>query len=407
MSKLNLVYLTLFVLVLGFTYSCGDDSDETTEPSITTINITSNYDELYIDDEVVLTSEVLDDLGNSLDKSVNWSISGPGEITTTFSQTTKVKATSEGTIEVTAELDGVSTTKTIKVLSGTASIYDYLFPSQLENPKIVFTWLTLIYKKVDIPANSARGHGRIEKTLPDAAVEAYVEEMRKFEAFTADYTGGEIGFNMAVVVLDEQSPLSDFYWDNNKKKYEWVEGNDIKREMDIYVGSQNGWFDHINVYYAATDWGPTAGGWGGGDYMRDNITRGQFHHWGDINTHEMRVGTWHEWIHGLEKQYWFDSKRSGTCQRGNGPDGNKISLHGQPAFGYVGNQGYGRGESENYFHWMADLTTGNIRDLTSIGWQNYDSGSNTNLGFGKNGMYTWGPVRYEYDFKPGGPFPQD
>ncbi len=386
--------------------SCSDEDSVKEEAKVTTINIQATYDELYIDDEIVLNAEVFDQFGDKLNKSVNWTVAGSGNISTTFSPSTKLVADHVGEIEVNAELEGVTTTKTFSVLATDNSEYDYLFPSQLENARITFTWLVLIYEKVDIPANSSRGHGRLEYTLPDNIVDAYVNEIKNFESFTAEYTGGEIGFNMAVAIIDDRNPLTDMYWNDEENKYGWLEANDIIREMDIYVGNETGWFDNIHVFFPGMkEWGPYAA-FGGGGYFRDNISRSQYHYFTD-DKHDWRVGTWHESIHVLETQYWHDSKRNGTCKRGKAPDGTDIELHGQPSFGYVGNQGPGQPESENYFQWMADLTTGDIRDLTSVGWQNYDSGTNTNLGFGKNGMYEWGPVRNEYEFKPGGPFPQE
>ncbi|WP_319268514.1 hypothetical protein [uncultured Draconibacterium sp.] len=398
------------VMALCFMFlwtSCSEgDGEPSEEPKARSINIVTKYDELYVGDEVVVTAEILDQNDVQLNGSVNWSVSGPGEISVTFSSTTKLKVTDSGTIELKAELDGITATKSFNISTDNVSTYSYLFPSQLENPKIVFTWLVLIYEKIAIPANTARGHDRLEKTLPENVVDAYVEQMKNWEAFTAEYTGGEIGFNIAVAVIDDRFPLTDSYWSSENKRYEWVEGNDLTREMDLYVGNETGWFDHIHVFYPFIEnWGPSAS-YGGGAYMRDNITRSQYTYFTD-DKHDWRVGVWHEAIHGLESQYWWDSKRSASCKRGKAPDGTDIELHGQPSFGYVGNYGANRSESENYFHWMADLTTGNIRDLTKVGWEKYEDGPNTGLGFGKNGMYKWGPVRYEYEFKPGGPFPQN
>ncbi len=396
------------ILLMGFIFMISCESEETKQeiPKVTSINIVTNYDELNVNDEVTLQAEVLDQFGKAMDKSVNWSVTEKGELTVNFSLSTKLKALSEGTIEVTAELDGVSRVKTIEVIPGEASIYDYLIPSQLENPKIVFTWLVLIYEKVDIPANTERGHPRIQCSMSQNEVKDLVEFMKGFEAFTAEYTGGEIGFNFAVVTLDDRFPLSDLYWDNNRKSYEWIESNDLTREMDTYIGNQTGWFDNIHVFFKMDgDYKPHAM-YGGGGYMRDNITRSQYTLMG-LGKNDWHVGTWHESIHGLELQYWGDGKRSGSCKRGAAPDGTDIELHGQPAFGYMGNDDNGGSKTQNYFQWMADLTTGNIRNLNSVGWQNYSSAPNTNLGFGRNGMYNWGPVRNEYEFKPGGPFPQD
>ncbi len=299
--------------------------------------------------------------------------------------------------------DGTPTTINITIKGTKNRYFDFLFPSQLENAKITFTWLVLIYKAVDISANPARGHPRIQRSLSQKVIDDYVDEIRKFEAFTANYTHGEIGFNMAVVIVDDLFPIKSAIWRNNK--YEWLRANDIKRELDLYIEKESGWFDNIHIFYPGMgSWGPSAA-YGGGGYFKDNITRSQYHYFTN-NKHDWRVGTWHESIHGLEIQYWFDTTRRQCCRRGKASNGNDIALHNQPDFGYRGNQGPNRPESENYFQWMADLTTGNIRNLNTDGWQNYATAPNTSLGFGENGMYSQGPVRNEFPFKSGGPFPQ-
>ena len=390
-----------------FCMSCGSSDKEVTpngnEEEIASISITPQFEELFVGHETKITAEVIGVSGNELGKSVNWSVTGSGRITKSVGTETNLKAIEEGTIEVTAELNGVSSKIAFKVGSRPDFTYDHLIQSRLSNPKIVFTWLVLIYEKVDISANSSRNHPKIEASMAKSDINGLVDMMRGFERFTAQYTGGEIGYNFAVVVLDERFPLTDFYWSDQNRKYEWIEQDDIQREINTYT--DKGWFDNIHVFYPGMGrWGPSAA-YGGGSYIRDNVTRSQYHLHG-ASRNDWYVGTWHEAIHGLEVQYWFDSRRNGSTTRGIAPNGSAIELHGQPAFGYQGNDDNGGARTQNYFHWMADLTTGNIRDLNSAGWQNYDNATNTGLGFGSNGMYNYGPVRNEFEFTPGGPFPQ-
>ena len=414
MVRFYLKIIASLTLIIVLIPGCGNDETSTdsdggnggsgNSKQVSSINITSQYDELFVNDETRLTAEVTDGSGAGLDKSVNWSVSGPAEITSTFSKVTKLTAKDTGVVEVTAKFGDVSSQKTfdVKNNNSASSIFDHIIPSQLANPKIVFTWLVLIYEKVDIPANSGRSHPRIEASMADNKVTEVVELLRGFEEFTAQYTDSEIGYNFAVVVLDERFPLSDFRWHNGK--YEWLEKDDLQREIDTYV--ETGWFDNIHVFYPHMgEWGPTAA-WGGGGYMVNNVTRSQYSI-NNIDKNDWHVGTWHEAIHGLETQYWYDPKRASSVPQGSAPNGSGIELHGQPAFGYVGNDDNGGPKTQNYFHWMADLITGDIRDLTRVGWQGYETAPNTGLGFGSNGMYQWGAVRNEEEFTPGGPFPQD
>ena len=403
-KKLIEFYISLIVLFFGIGISsCSEDSTGTPSSNIGSIEILSSYDDIVENDEIELTAKVYDEDGRNLYKSVNWTVSGSGQVSPRLADKTKLTARNSGIVEVTAELEGVSTTRSFEISADDNMEFSYLYPSKLDNAKITFTWLVLIYEVIDIPANTTRGHGRIKYSMTQTEVNELLQFIDGFEEFTAQYTGGEIGFNFAVVTLDDRRPLSDLYWDGNR--YQWTESNDLTREMDKYIGHQSGWFDNIHVFFKM-DGSHRPSAMYGGLYMRDNITFSQYTLMG-YSKNDWHVGTWHESIHGLETQYWLDSFRNGSCKRGIAPDGTDIELHGQPSFGYMGNDDEGGPKSQNYFQWMADLTTGNIRNLLSVGWENYDSAQNTNLGFGKNGMYEWGPVRYEYEFKEGGPFPQE
>ena len=234
----------------------------------------------------------------------------------------------------------------------------------------------------------------------------WLEEM---EEFIAQYTNDEVGFNIAVAELDGSRPLKDAVWSENNQKYEWMDREHVMDELNDFAGDQAGWFDNIHIVYPMWgQFGPSAA-YGGGSYIRDNISRSQGNIINDSRDYDgIRIGMWHEAIHGLELQYWLDYTNMRNIPRGTGiTDNAPIELHRQAGFGYVGREG-GAAQTENYYRWMGDLTTGKIRDLSQVGWQNYESGGvidDGKVGFGQ-AMYDYGPVRFEYDEKPGAPFPR-
>ncbi len=403
--KLHISFFWLYIILI--TLSCTTDNEGTNSNEIVAISIISKFDDLCVGSVLNLEAVVTYNDNTTGKETVNWSIGQNGSLSRITSETNKLRAHKTGTIIITAEKNGVVGTKQFNITEYKTR-FAHLFASKLINPKIVFSWLVLVYTKVDIPASPGRGHPNLQYSLDEGELQKIVSKLKGFEEFTSEYTNEEIGFNLAVVILDERFPLEDFYWHNEWKSYEWLESDDLTRELNAYVGNQTGWYDNVHIFYpmAGNTFGPRAA-YGGGAYLRDNITRSQQNIRADMPDNDYYVGMWHESIHGLEVQYWWDSKRSKNCYRGLDPIGNDIELHGQPAFGYMGNDDNGGAKTQNYFQWMADLTTGNIKNLNQVGWQNYANAPNTNLGFGKNGMYQWGPVRYEYEFKPGGPFEQN
>jgi hypothetical protein len=283
--------------------------------------------------------------------------------------------------------------------------YTFLMPSKLKKTKITFTWLVLIYTQTEIPANEERGHGLLSEGYEAGTLENIRRQMQNFETDVAKFTRGEVGYNLAVVVLPKERPLRSLHWLPDVKKYGWTRGQDIKEELDQYAGNKTGWFDNVQVFFPLSGQFKPPAAYGGGEYVRDNMTRSQLSIGvGQKYTGERHVGIWHESIHGLEAQYWFDKRSPRAIKQPVDFDQKPIIMHNQESFGYTGAGGTPE-TLECYYRWMGDLITGNIRDLRKTGPKGYMNAKNTGLGFGQE-MFKKGPARYEYKFKPGGPFPQ-
>ncbi|MCC7493628.1 MAG: hypothetical protein IT204_14835 [Fimbriimonadaceae bacterium] len=279
--------------------------------------------------------------------------------------------------------------------------YTYLVPSQLPGPPITLHWLVLVYTRLDLPASPARGHQRLIEDLEPEVVERVVNLVRTFEAHTARYTGGEVGYSLAVVVLPPERPLTGLRWVPSSRRYGAFRVGDIERELEASAGRRTGWFDNVHLFFPFSGPFRPNAAWGG-IVTRDDMSGSQQ----SISQERGFSGdnystVWHEGIHGLELQLWRELRAERGCRPDLDFDGLPLELHGPDAFGYARTV---QQHSENYQQWLGDVLTGQIRDLRAVGPAGYATAPVLERGFGRSGMYFHGPVRREYPTAPGGPF---
>ncbi|MCG6154634.1 NPCBM/NEW2 domain-containing protein [Rubinisphaera margarita] len=226
--------------------------------------------------------------------------------------------------------------------------------------------MALIYRDVDLEFASA--------SLDEVSIQTITEGVQtELPILVNQITGGEVQARVHVEVIDR--PLDHLHWDG--ERYQWANAESIDSELDQLT--QSGWYDHVFVFHGLTgDLGPSAL-WGGGATIRYGMAMSSLNYVkpnGQLGSHDV-PGMIHEWMHGLESQYFGNL----GVPKGNDPHGGDLDLHDATAFGYTAETDGRPGWSA----WYGDFLTGNIRRLD-------DDARNSGLGFGSD-AWSEGPPR--------------
>lgn len=239
-----------------------------------------------------------------------------------------------------------------------------------------FHALALIYRDVELPNASG--------TLAQPAIDSIIEGVQlELPTLVNQLAGDQIQIRVHVEIVDR--PLDQLQWDGSR--YQYVTDAMIDPELDEYTKS--GWYDHVWVFHGLTgDLGPSAW-WGGGALARYGMTLASINI--DPNTtklHDHGVpGFLHEWMHGLEAQYF----RTRRVSQGNAPDNSTLDLHDAEEFGYGPDTENRPGWSEFY----GDFLTDHLRNFGA-------GGVDTGLGLGPD-AWALGAPRGDVTFTPGSP----
>jgi hypothetical protein len=248
----------------------------------------------------------------------------------------------------------------------------------------VFHLLALVYPEVQIPQRDTAP--AVSASMNQAAIDAIVEGVQvTLPTMINQLAGDQIQARVHTVIVDR--PLDQLYWDG--EHYQWADASMISPELDLYTRS--GWYDHVFVLHGLVDnpVGPTAW-WGGGGLARYGMSMASINinpSSGKLTSEHNVPGMIHEWIHGLEVQY-FGVR---GVPRGSDPNGDALDLHDAGAFGYTD-----RTESlPGWNQWYGDFLTDDIRNLQS-------DGADTGLGLGPD-AWVHGTYRSDYMYVPGSP----
>jgi hypothetical protein len=248
---------------------------------------------------------------------------------------------------------------------------------------IEFHFLALIYPELHIPA--INGKPAVDASMSQAAVDAVLDGVQaELPTLINQLAGDQVTARVHAEVIDR--PLDRLAWSGTN--YEYATDAMISEELDQLTRS--GWYDHVMVIHGliGVQFGPTAF-WGGGGLARYGMSMASINvdpNAGKLARH-VAPGMIHEWIHGLEVQY-FD--RQGV-NRGLDPNGNALDLHDAELFGYTN----GTDGRTDWSAWYGDFLTDDIRNLHS-------NGSDSNLGLGPD-AWIRGPARQDVPYVIGDP----
>jgi hypothetical protein len=287
-----------------------------------------------------------------------------------------------GTYTVQMRNTAVRDTSNNYVASGTLGTFSVNVAPPNAAASRVFHLLALIYPKVQIPQN---GSAPATSALMDqATLEAIIEGVQlELPTMINQLAGDQIQARVHVEVVDR--PLDQLHWDG--ARYQWATESMIAPELDAFTKS--GWYDHVFVFHGlVNELGPSAW-WGGGGLARYGMSMASLNFSrsnGKLGDHDV-PGMIHEWIHGLEVQY-FGVR---GVPRGNDPDGQSLDLHDAGKFGYTDITENRPGWSA----WYRDFLTDRIRNLHS-------DGSDTGLGLGPD-AWVLGMPRHDVPYTSGSP----
>jgi ELWxxDGT repeat protein len=246
-----------------------------------------------------------------------------------------------------------------------------------------FHLLALIYPEVDIPQRGSMPAA--SASMDQAAVDALVNAIPlELPTLINQLAGDQIQVRVHTVIVDR--PLDELTWDGSN--YQGAAESMVSEELDALA--KPGWYDHVIVMHGLVGGvGPTAW-WGGGPnrYGMSMASLCMFPNAAVLdNSANPFPGMIHEWIHGLEVQYFWLRQ----VPMGNDPEGGNLDLHDGDKFNY---QYYTDGRPDG-IAWYGDYLTDDIRNFHS-------DGQDSNLGLGPDAWQHDVP-RLDNVYTPGSP----
>ncbi len=243
---------------------------------------------------------------------------------------------------------------------------------------VEFRMLALIYPEVEL--------GGVRTSMTPELIAAHKKAIQNdfpqtISQIVGDQVTARVHVEVSERVLDSLVQLNG--------RYEYAVESSIEEELDLYT--QSGWYDHVIVIHGFDDAtiGPSSL-WGGGSTLRYGMSLATLSYGSlatDLAYYDFSAAAIHEWIHGLESQYFFYRQ----VPTGSDPNGGGLDLHDAELFGYK-HDGEGRAA---WLTWYRDFLTGRIRNLHS-------DGADTGLGFGTD-VWELGPPRQDVETAPGSP----